>query len=442
MPAGPSTKNSDYGMGVGKGFFISFGEGNQLAQSSGVIVVTDSAHTLTGTGTITTINFKGTKPSTRLIVFFQRASGATCIFGAGGNIVGPIPTINDLSPVLALWDGAANWSLMSITGSAATVASILLNGVLLTAGTGDPEGAVVGNVGDLRLRTDGPGSDLRLYGKDSGAATNTGWKAYAFVNASGHTGSGKTVLQSAATLIDALLNSSATLTGTSPVLQGERDSAGVTELVLGIANGANEFQTGTAAGDIALINRAGGKLFFSTDPASTAAAYISSGQQFFFSKGIRVQGSYIFAGTGSPEGVVTASPGDVFLRQDGGVDTSFYYKATGSGTNTGWKTWANFTDGATGGLQTAAGNGETITTSARGIARYTTNGAARTGVIMQAPTSAGQIVNVSNEDPTAVNTITMAAKATSNVASGVACVINGGTGRRFFSPDGVLWYEE
>jgi hypothetical protein len=41
-------------------------------------------------------------------------------------------------------------------------------------------------------------------------------------------------------------------------------------------------------------------------------------------------------GTGSPEGVVTASRGSLFLRTDGGTNTTMYRKETGDATNTGW----------------------------------------------------------------------------------------------------------
>jgi hypothetical protein len=43
-----------------------------------------------------------------------------------------------------------------------------------------------------------------------------------------------------------------------------------------------------------------------------------------------------FAGTGSPEGVVTAVVGSIYRRRDGGAGTSVYFKESGSGTNTGW----------------------------------------------------------------------------------------------------------
>lgn len=40
-------------------------------------------------------------------------------------------------------------------------------------------------------------------------------------------------------------------------------------------------------------------------------------------------------GTGTPEGVVTATVGRMFIRTDGGSDTALYLKVSGSG-NTGW----------------------------------------------------------------------------------------------------------
>lgn len=43
----------------------------------------------------------------------------------------------------------------------------------------------------------------------------------------------------------------------------------------------------------------------------------------------------LFTGTGSPEGVVTAAMGSLFLRTDGGAATTLYVKTSGAG-NTGW----------------------------------------------------------------------------------------------------------
>lgn len=47
-------------------------------------------------------------------------------------------------------------------------------------------------------------------------------------------------------------------------------------------------------------------------------------------------GMKINSGSGSPEGVVTGSPGDFYTNQTGGAGTTLYVKETGTATNTGW----------------------------------------------------------------------------------------------------------
>ncbi len=61
-------------------------------------------------------------------------------------------------------------------GGPGTLPTALGAGTLWSSGTGDPNGAVTGSVGDLWSRTDG-GANTTLYVKESGAATNTGWVA-------------------------------------------------------------------------------------------------------------------------------------------------------------------------------------------------------------------------------------------------------------------------
>ena len=46
-------------------------------------------------------------------------------------------------------------------------------------------------------------------------------------------------------------------------------------------------------------------------------------------------GATINSGTGSPEGVVTANVGSIFMRTDGGASTTLFVKESGTG-NTGW----------------------------------------------------------------------------------------------------------
>lgn len=45
----------------------------------------------------------------------------------------------------------------------------------------------------------------------------------------------------------------------------------------------------------------------------------------------------VYSGNGSPEGVVTAGIGSIYLRRNGGAGTTLYVKESGAATtNTGW----------------------------------------------------------------------------------------------------------
>jgi hypothetical protein len=48
-----------------------------------------------------------------------------------------------------------------------------------------------------------------------------------------------------------------------------------------------------------------------------------------------VAGNYLTSGTGSPQGVITATVGSLYVRTDGGANTTLYVKESGTG-NTGW----------------------------------------------------------------------------------------------------------
>lgn len=48
-----------------------------------------------------------------------------------------------------------------------------------------------------------------------------------------------------------------------------------------------------------------------------------------------INGNVVRRGTGSPEGVVTAPPGTLYLNDAGGAGTTLYVKESGAG-NTGW----------------------------------------------------------------------------------------------------------
>jgi hypothetical protein len=84
------------------------------------------------------------------------------------------------------------------------------------------------------------------------------------------------------------------------------------------------------------------------DSGGTARAYIQgdgfifSNDRGYFQNGVRfstTSGTFndfgIYVGSGSPEGVVTADPGSLYLNKSGGTGTSLYVKQSG-GSNTGW----------------------------------------------------------------------------------------------------------
>ena len=54
----------------------------------------------------------------------------------------------------------------------------------------------------------------------------------------------------------------------------------------------------------------------------------------------------ITSGAGSPEGVVTAKIGSIYMRNNGGVDTSVYFKESDGSGNTGWVTRSSVPTGA------------------------------------------------------------------------------------------------
>lgn len=55
------------------------------------------------------------------------------------------------------------------------------------------------------------------------------------------------------------------------------------------------------------------------------------------SKTTQLKGNNVatYAGSGSPEGVVTANIGSTYRRTDGGIGSTLYYKSSGTG-STGW----------------------------------------------------------------------------------------------------------
>ncbi len=68
---------------------------------------------------------------------------------------------------------------------------------------------------------------------------------------------------------------------------------------------------------------------------SVAATNLDSGGIKLNNAGATLSAT-ISVGSGSPEGVVTANPGSLFLNLTGGANTTLYVKESGTATNTGW----------------------------------------------------------------------------------------------------------
>lgn len=88
----------------------------------------------------------------------------------------------------------------------------------------------------------------------------------------------------------------------------------------------------------ASTNTLNSNLFLDNDIVTNAtAADLAEFIEYRFFGAIGVQGkdSKIYAGAGSPESVVAAVIGSLYMRTDGGANTSLYVKESGTG-NTGW----------------------------------------------------------------------------------------------------------
>lgn len=81
----------------------------------------------------------------------------------------------------------------------------------------------------------------------------------------------------------------------------------------------------------------GPSVFFTTDNFSVDASGNISGNSIAVTNPIAVENTNakIYAGNGTPEGAIAAYKGSIFMRLDGGANTTFYVKETGTG-NTGW----------------------------------------------------------------------------------------------------------
>lgn len=96
-----------------------------------------------------------------------------------------------------------------------------------------------------------------------------------------------------------------------------------------VGQGALTLQTGVTVFDSPVIRP---QYDATTQLGSSAQRFSSTySEKIYFGAG----NVFLTSGTGSPEGVVTAPVGSMYTRTDGGANTTFYVKQSGTG-NTGW----------------------------------------------------------------------------------------------------------
>ena len=93
------------------------------------------------------------------------------------------------------------------------------------------------------------------------------------------------------------------------------------------------FSNGINTAELGSINATSGNLLNVRNNSNSGAGSLSVA--ILFPNGGAPGNSGVYAGSGSPEGVLTAAIGSIYLRSDGGAGTSLYVKETGTG-NTGW----------------------------------------------------------------------------------------------------------
>ena len=179
-------------------------------------------------------------------------------------------------------------------------------------GAGSPNGVVSSYPGSLYLNTAG-GAGTTLYIKESGVSSNTGWVAY------GATGSD--TLQNVTTR-GATTTNDLTLHNITPAANNTYASGSLSNRWSSVDTVNVDAQTATASTSVTT-----GKIVSGADPNVT-----------------------LTWGTGSPNGVVSASPGAIYFNRSGGASTTLYVKESGTATNTGWVAYSASGGGGGGGL--------------------------------------------------------------------------------------------
>jgi lysophospholipase L1-like esterase len=198
------------------------------------------------------------------------------------------------------------------------------NGIGFEAGRGITSGNFNNYVGYQAGRANNTGSDNIGIGTQAGNTITTGTNNVMIGRNTNPTAANSTYQLNIGNILFGVLLDNTKATG---ILNG-RIGIGVD-----LPNAALHLKAGTSLVSTAPLKFTAGTNLIT--PESGALEY--NGTDFYGTDGSLSRGVFIrgYKGTGSPEGVVTAGVGTIYLRSDGGAGTTLYIKESGAG-NTGW----------------------------------------------------------------------------------------------------------
>lgn len=203
------------------------------------------------------------------------------------------------------------------------------NGVFIRSGTGSPEGVVAADIGSVYLRDNGT-AGATFYVKESSPTANTGWVAYGAAGASGanttlsNLVSPTAINQDLITAGDGLAGGHNLGSNTGP---HHWNQLYIVELI----------NTGTGNIDFTSNFRPSAPNSYSIGDATHAVSDVWLSQypsRIYFKQAGNTPS--ISAGTGNPNGVITADIASVFLQNDGAPGSQVWFKTSGNGANTTW----------------------------------------------------------------------------------------------------------
>lgn len=205
------------------------------------------------------------------------------------------------------------------------------------------------------------------------------------------------------------------------------------------AGTANSFQgtltgvTGAGANPVLWDSSNGTFSYRNFIAPSTVGPSFQAGSSFGFRFG--ASGSQILQGTGSPEGVITAPVGSIFLRTDGAGSSTLYTKESGSG-NTGWTAEVTRVSGIT---TVADANYTALTTDM--IVSYTSISAARVLTLPSVSAASGRSITIKDQSGSCsiTNTITIT-PASGNIDGAGTLVLNSSYGKATVYSNGTNWF--